>query len=577
MHERGKSDSPVVPANLPNNAAAAEAGEGSGLAKGNTASKTRPGHWAGHGALSALDRVRQAARRDKEARFTALLHHVSLERLVMAYWALSPKAAPGVDGVTWQDYGRDLVANLRDLHDRVHSGRYRARPSRRAYIPKADGRLRPLGITALEDKIVQRAVVEVLNAVYEADFRGFSYGFRPGRGPHDALDALATGIERRKVNWILDADIRDFFTSLDHCWLEKFLGHRIADGRMLRLLRKWLKAGVIEDGKWSQTPEGAPQGASASPLMAMSPKDRARHEDRLRDYHADLPLVNTPTIQKVISTGRLLIQLNRRQISARRGMVISGMSGTGKTTALTQLGRAHELAIRRRFPDDGDRLPVIYVTVPPAATPRMLAVEFARFLGLEFPARANVTDITDAVCSVAAHTRVDLVLVDEIHNISLATRAGAEVSDQLKYFAERLPATFIYAGVEVEAQGLFAGARGRQIAGRFTVVAAVPFAYGTAEQSANWHALVAAVESTLRLRDHVAGTLPEMAEQLYRRSRGMIGSLSQLVRGAAILAIDDGTEKITAELLDLVPVDYAAQRCDNPIRASRLVGDTTAL
>ena len=183
-----------------------------------------------------------------------------------------------------------------------------------------------------------------------------------------------------------------------------------------------------------------PQSLTASPLMAMSPKDRARHEDRLRDYHADLPLVNTPTIQKVISTGRLLIQLNRRQISARRGMVISGMSGTGKTTALTQLGRAHELAIRRRFPDDGDRLPVIYVTVPPAATPRMLAVEFARFLGLEFPARANVTDITDAVCSVAAHTRVDLVLVDEIHNISLATRAGAEVSDQLKYFAERLPA-----------------------------------------------------------------------------------------------------------------------------------------
>ena len=181
-----------------------------------------------------------------------------------------------------------------------------------------------------------------------------------------------------------------------------------------------------------------PQSLTASPLMAMSPKDRARHEDRLRDYHADLPLVNTPTIQKVISTGRLLIQLNRRQISARRGMVISGMSGTGKTTALTQLGRAHELAIRRRFPDDGDRLPVIYVTVPPAATPRMLAVEFARFLGLEFPARANVTDITDAVCSVAAHTRVDLVLVDEIHNISLATRAGAEVSDQTEVLRRTL-------------------------------------------------------------------------------------------------------------------------------------------
>ena len=158
--------------------------------------------------------MRQVAVRDKEARFTALLHHVSLERLVMAYWDLSPKAAPGVDGVTWEAYGQDLAANLRDLHERLQSGSYRARPSRRAYIPKADGRLRPLGIAALEDKIVQRAVVEVLNAVYEADFRGFSYGFRPGRSPHHALDALAAGIERKKVNWVLDADIRDFFTSL---------------------------------------------------------------------------------------------------------------------------------------------------------------------------------------------------------------------------------------------------------------------------------------------------------------------------------------------------------------------------
>jgi group II intron reverse transcriptase/maturase len=211
--------------------------------------------------------VREVARRDKDARFTALLHHVSLERLVMAYWALSPKAAPGVDGVTWQDYGRDLVANLRDLHDRVHSGRYRARPSRRAYIPKADGRLRPLGIAALEDKILQRAVVEVLNAVYEADFLGFSYGFRPGRSPHDALDALAVGIERKKVNWVLDADIRDFFTSVDRAWLERFLRHRIADERVLRLIGKWLAAGVMEEGVWSEG-AGTPQGASASPLLA---------------------------------------------------------------------------------------------------------------------------------------------------------------------------------------------------------------------------------------------------------------------------------------------------------------------
>ena len=212
--------------------------------------------------------MRQVAQRDKEARFTALLHHVSLERLVMAYWDLSPKASPGVDGVTWEDYGQDLVANLRDLHDRVHSGRYRARPSRRAYIPKADGRLRPLGIATLEDKIVQRAVVEVLNAIYEADFLGFSYGFRPGRNPHQALDALTAGIYKKKVNWVLDADIRDFFGQLDRDWLRKFLGHRIADKRVLRLIGKWLAAGVIEDGKWAECDQGSPQGASVSPLLA---------------------------------------------------------------------------------------------------------------------------------------------------------------------------------------------------------------------------------------------------------------------------------------------------------------------
>jgi group II intron reverse transcriptase/maturase len=217
---------------------------------------------------SALDRVRQVARRDKEARFTALLHHVSPGRLRAAYWAIRPQAAPGVDGVTWADYGQDLEVNLQDLHERVQSGRYRAKPSRRAYIPKADGRLRPLGIAALEDKIVQRAVVGVLNAVYEVDFRGFSYGFRPGRSPHDALDALTVGIQRKKVNWVLDADIRDFFGQLDQAWLRKFLQHRIADKRVLRLIDKWLAAGVIEDGAWSATQDGSPQGASISPLLA---------------------------------------------------------------------------------------------------------------------------------------------------------------------------------------------------------------------------------------------------------------------------------------------------------------------
>ncbi|MCA1681070.1 MAG: group II intron reverse transcriptase/maturase, partial [Actinobacteria bacterium] len=217
---------------------------------------------------SDLDRVRQVARRDKDVRFTALLHHVTVDRLREAYRAIRPGAAPGVDGVTWRGYGLDLEANLRDLHARVHRGAYRARPSRRAYIPKPDGRRRPLGVAALEDKILQRAVVEVLNAVYEEDFLGFSYGFRPGRSPHDALDALVVGIERRRVNFVLDADIRDFFTRLDQSWLEGFLEHRIADRRVLRLIQKWLRAGVIEDGEWSRTEEGTAQGASASPLLA---------------------------------------------------------------------------------------------------------------------------------------------------------------------------------------------------------------------------------------------------------------------------------------------------------------------
>ena len=270
MHEHGKSDNPVVPAKPSNNAGVpvAEAVEERGLAKGNTDRPTRPGRSAGEGVPSGLDRVREVARKDKEARFTALLHHVDLPRLWAAYVAINPKAAPGVDQVTWDAYGENLRENLEDLLCRVHSGAYRASPSRRAYIPKPDGRRRPLGIASLEDKILQRALVEVLNAIYEEDFLGFSYGFRPGRSPHDALDALATGILRKKVNWILDADISDFFSKLDRTWLQKFLEHRIADKRVLRLIHKWLNAGVVENGKWLDPVEGAPQGASASPLLA---------------------------------------------------------------------------------------------------------------------------------------------------------------------------------------------------------------------------------------------------------------------------------------------------------------------
>ena len=232
---------------------------------------------------------------DKEARFTALLHHVDVDRLRMAYFALSPKAAPGVDGVTWADYGVDLEDNLRDLHARVHRGAYRARPSRRVYIPKPDGRQRPLGVAALEDKILQRALVEVLNAIYETDFLGFSYGFRSGRSPHHALDALAAGIVGKKVNWVLDADFSDYFSSLDHQWLVKFLEHRIADRRVLRLIQKWMAAGVIEKGSWTAFEEGVPQGASVSPLLANVYAhyvlDLWAHQWRTRNARGDVVIV----------------------------------------------------------------------------------------------------------------------------------------------------------------------------------------------------------------------------------------------------------------------------------------------
>ena len=297
MDDREKSDGRVLPVKLLNNAqgGAAETVEGRRPAKGNMASETRPGLSAGQGAPSDLSRVRRVAATDREARFTALLHHVDVDRLRVAYWALEPKAAPGVDGVTWVEYGLDLEANLRDLHARVHGGAYRARPSRRVFIPKPDGRLRPLGIAALEDKILQRALVVVLNAIYESDFLGFSYGFRPGRSPHNALDALAAGIVGKKVNWVLDADFSDYFSSLDHQWLLKFLEHRIADKRVLRLIQKWLAAGVIENGSWTAFDDGVSQGASASPLLANVYAhyvlDLWVHQWRTRHEHGDVVIV----------------------------------------------------------------------------------------------------------------------------------------------------------------------------------------------------------------------------------------------------------------------------------------------
>jgi RNA-directed DNA polymerase len=216
-----------------------------------------------------LDRVRNVARQRKKEKFTALLHHVSVDMLRDAFLALKRRAAPGVDGVTWQDYEANLEGNLRDLHLRVHRSTYRAQPVRRRFIAKqGSDKQRPLGIATLEDKIVQRAVVEVLNAIYEEDFLGLSYGFRPGRGQHDALDALSVAICDTPVNWILDADIRSFFDGLSQEWLIRFLEHRIGDERVIRLVRKWLKAGVLEEGEWSVSEKGTPQGAVISPLLA---------------------------------------------------------------------------------------------------------------------------------------------------------------------------------------------------------------------------------------------------------------------------------------------------------------------
>jgi RNA-directed DNA polymerase len=271
MNEPRKSHRPIVPMKSPNKAGqpAAEAVEGRGLAKGNLPQQNAPRTQNRAGAPSALERVRQVAAKDSKKRFTTLLHHIyDRERLRAAYFSLKREAAAGVDGETWRHYGERLEENLRDLADRLKRGAYRAQPVRRVLIPKADGRQRPLGVTTLEDKLVQRATVEVLNAIYETDFLGFSYGFRPGRSPHRALQALTDGMMTRKVNWVLDLDIRGFFDSIDHGWLVKFVGHRITDRRVVRLIQKWLNAGVLEDGKRIPVEVGTPQGGSASPLLA---------------------------------------------------------------------------------------------------------------------------------------------------------------------------------------------------------------------------------------------------------------------------------------------------------------------
>src|SRR6266404_5199687 len=269
-HVSEESDCATVPVNLSNKEGqpSAEIGEGRARAKENIVqSHTRPTQ-SGERVSQGLSGVRQVARERRQKRFTALLHHLSVDLLRDSFYALKRQAAPGVDGVSWKEYEAGLEGRLADLHSRIHRGAYRAQASRRVYIPKADGRQRSLGIAALADKIVQQAVVTILNEIYEVDFQGFSYGFRPGRSPHQALDALSVGLHRKRVKWVLDADIRGFFDQMSHEWTMKFVQHRVADHRILRLIQKWLKAGVSEDGQWSETKVGTPQGAVVSPLLA---------------------------------------------------------------------------------------------------------------------------------------------------------------------------------------------------------------------------------------------------------------------------------------------------------------------
>ena len=279
-HERRKSDSVIVaekPVNKADKlaveqsaaeAAAAESAEPRAETKENAEQQSTCRTQGRESVSQALDRIRRIARTRKQEKFTALLHHISVELLEEAFLELKMKAAAGVDGLTWDAYEADFDRRIEDLHARVHSGAYRALPSRRVYIPKPDGRQRPLAIAALEDKIVQRAAAAVLNAIYEEDFLGFSYGFRPGRGAHDAMDALVVGIERKKVNYILDADIRSFFDTVSQEWLIKFVEHRVGDRRIIRLIQKWLKAGVLEDGIVTVSDKGTGQGSVISPLLA---------------------------------------------------------------------------------------------------------------------------------------------------------------------------------------------------------------------------------------------------------------------------------------------------------------------
>ncbi|MFD5403775.1 TniB family NTP-binding protein [Streptomyces griseorubiginosus] len=288
--------------------------------------------------------------------------------------------------------------------------------------------------------------------------------------------------------------------------------------------------------------------------QALDGAQRDAYDEARIAYHSELQVVRTSTVKEIAHQGRLLTLLNQREHGARRGLIVSGEWTTGKTTALKQLARLHELRVRQRYPGS-DRIPVVYITAPPRGSPRKLAMEFARFLGLPLiTPRHNTTDVTSAVCQVLIEARTDLVLVDEIHLMNHATIAGEELSDHLKYFTEHLPATFVYAGINVEHSGLFAGIRGSQLAGRCVLIRTGPFPL-----NAEWRSLVASLEGTLRLHQHEPGTLVRLSKYLHQRTGGMIGSLSHLIRAAAVTAILDGSERITRSVLTTIRIDHSSE------------------
>lgn len=336
------------------------------------------------------------------------------------------------------------------------------------------------------------------------------------------------------------------------------------------------QSGQLEDRRLpTSTLEGWRRFVNADPsTIDLLPEDtwsglstaqRRDYDEARIAHHAELVVVTTSTIAEIADEGHLLTLMNQREIGARRGLIVSGDAATGKTTGIKQLGRVHELRTRARYPRSTDRIPIVYVTCPPKGSPRKLAMEFARFLGLpRVGARDNVTDIADAVCRVLIDARTDLVIVDEIHNLNLATAAGEDLSDHLKYFTEHLPATFIYAGIDVERSGVFTGTRGRQLAGRCSLIPTGPFPYRE-----EWKQLVAALEATLRLHHHHPGTLVEHAKYLHHRTGGMIGSLAHLTRAAAIRAILSGTEQLTPSLMDRVRIDHAAESATRRASSTR--------